>query len=86
LLTQGGAEVLGWYVTAEVPNNFPRLPVRQGEHLLVVLLMFPTLAAAEACEDSGLWACGVQPGLERWLAGAPQRLRLVATARSALHG
>lgn len=85
-LTEGGAEVLGWYVTAEVPNNFPRLPVRHGEHMLVVLLMFPTFAAAEACEGSGLWAGGVQPGLEPWLAGAPQRLRLVATARSALHG
>ena len=85
-LVRGGAEMLGWYVTEDAPNNFPRLPVRQGEHLLVGFAMFRTLAAFEAFVGSGLWALEVQPTLERWLGGATKNLRLIATARSAIHG
>lgn len=85
VLRQAGADVLGWYVSEEAPNNFPRLPVRQGEPVLVVFAMYPTAAAFEAFAGSGRWACDLQPALEPWLAGAPQGLRLVATARSAIH-
>lgn len=85
-LMQAGADVLGWYVTETAPNTFPRLPVRQGEHVLVGFAMFQTLAAFEAFASSGRWAREVQATLQPWLASAPQRLRLVASARSAMHG
>jgi hypothetical protein len=86
VLRGGGADVLGWYVTEDAPNNFPRLPVRQGEHLLVGFAMFRNPAAHEAFVSAGDWARDVQPALEQWLAGATKGLRLVATARSAVHG
>lgn len=86
LLIRGGADALGWYVTESAPNNFPRLPVRQGEHVLVGCAMFRTVAALEAFASSGVWARDVQPALEQWLAGTTKSLRLVATARSASHG
>jgi hypothetical protein len=85
-LMRGGADVLGWYVTEGAPNNFPRLPVREREPVLVGFAMFGTRAAFEAFSRSGHWAREVQPALEPWLAGRSKRLRLVATARSALHG
>jgi NIPSNAP len=86
VLIRGGADVLGWYVTEDAPNNFPRLPVRQGEHVLVGFAMFETPAAFEAFVGSGRWACDVQPALEPWVADTTKSLRLVATARSAIHG
>ena len=85
-LTQGGAEVLGWYVSESAPNNFPRLPVRQGEQVLVGFAMFATPTAFEAFCRSGVWAREVQPALEPWLTGPPKSLRLAATARSLIHG
>lgn len=85
-LLRGGAEVLGWYVTENAPNNFPRLPVRQGEHVLVGFAMFAAPAAFETFARSGLWAREVQPALEPWLMGPTQNMRLVATARSMIHG
>lgn len=86
VLMLGGAEVLGWYVTEPAQNGFPRLPVRQGEHVLVGLAMFDSLAAFDAFVSGGRWASEVQAALEPWLAGKTRSLRLVATARSALHG
>ena len=86
VLMRGGADVIGWYVTEQAPNNFPRLPVREGEHMLVGFAMFETLAAFDAFVASGRWASEVQAALGPWLAGEARRLRLVATARSAVHG
>ena len=34
-LARAGAAMLGWYVTESAPNNYPRLPVREGEAVLV---------------------------------------------------
>lgn len=85
VLRQGGADVLGWYVTEDAPNNFPRLPVRQGEHLLVVFALFATSSDCEAFVASRRWENQVQPALDAWLGHTTQRLRLVATARSAIH-
>lgn len=85
LLARTGARVLGWYVTEPAANNFPRLPVREGEHVLVSLAMFDSLAAFDSFVRSGLWAREAQPQLEPWLAHATQSLRLAPTARSAIH-
>src|SRR5579859_3457006 len=35
VLREAGACDVAWYVTEDAPNNFPRLPVRTGEHVLV---------------------------------------------------
>lgn len=79
-LQRAGAEVLGWYVSEEAPNDFPRLPVHTGRPVLVGVVRVDDPAA-----DGDVWR-GVQAGLQRWLARAPEIHRLVPTARSALHG
>lgn len=84
-LQAGGADVLGWYVTETTRNDFPRLPVRQDEPVLVGLAMFTQVAAFDDFVRGDAWARELLPGLARWLKGPPQDHRLVATARSALH-
>ncbi|MCV0438055.1 MAG: NIPSNAP family protein [Hydrogenophaga sp.] len=86
VLRQGGARRIAWYVTASTPNNFPRLPVREGEPVLVGLALFDDLAAFDAFGRGGTWARDAQPALAPWLAGPAESHRLVPTARSALHG
>lgn len=85
LLARAGARGLGWYVTEPAVNNFPRLPVREGEAVLVGLAMFDGLAAFDGFVRSGVWAREAQPQLARWLAHSAESHRLVPTARSALH-
>ena len=82
---RGGARRLGWYVTEPGANTFPRLPVREGEQVLVGLALFDDLATFEAFARSGAWTRDAQPALTPWLANASESHRLVPTARSALH-
>ena len=84
-LRTAGARVLGWYVTEPAANNFPRLPVREGEHALLRLAMFDDAAAVDEFAASGMWQRDIAPELSGWLAGPSQSLRLMPTARSALH-
>ena len=84
-LQRSGARQVAWYCTETSPNTFARLPVREGEPVLVALALFGSAAAAQAFTDSGAWVRGVAPDLAPWLAGAPDTLRLQPTARSALH-
>ena len=76
-LRAAGARQLAWYVTEAAPNNFPRLPVREGEQVLVSLALFDDASAAPSRD----FAAALQP----WLAQPTQILRLAPTARSALH-
>lgn len=76
-LRAAGARQLAWYVTEATPNNFPRLPLRTGEHVLVSLALFDDAGAALSRD----FAAALQP----WLARPTQALRLAPTARSALH-
>ncbi len=84
-LQRGGARQVAWYSTEASPNTFPRLPVRAGEHVLLGLALFGDAAALQSFANSGAWAREVAPGLEPWLARAPETHRLQPTARSALH-
>ncbi len=84
-LQHGGAEVLAWYASESAPNNFPRLPVREGEPFLVVFALFPNPQAHDAFERSGAWQRALREGPSAGLAGLPRHLRLAPTARSALH-
>lgn len=84
-LEQGGGAVLGWYVTHEVANNFPQLPVREDVTVLVAAAMFDSMDAHERFVTSASWTGQVLPALAARLAAPMHHLRLVATARSALH-
>jgi len=77
-LADAGALEQAWFVTDATPNNFPALPVREGESVLVCVAIFADLAALDA------WA-GFGPALAPWLARPTQQLRLLPTPRSALH-
>lgn len=85
LLVAAGASASGWYVTESSPNNFPRLPVREGEEVLVGLALFKDLAAFESLDRSAVWKKYITPTLAQWLSGAAESHRLTPTARSAIH-
>ena len=72
-LRKTGAGSIATLVTDTSPNDFPRLPLREGEHVLVWFAAFADAATADAAQ-------GLIP--EQSI----QRLRLEPTARSNLHG
>lgn len=82
-----GAPAIAWFVTEDAENNYPRLPVRTGENVLVWLSSYPDEAAerniAARLEASKGW----NTVLDSFAAGftrAPERLRLSPTPRSRL--
>lgn len=70
------------FVTEASPNTFPRLPVREGESVLVWFAVLTDQASA----DAALTAARVDPALAALFAAALQILRLRPTARSRVHG
>ncbi|MFN9471601.1 NIPSNAP family protein [Acidovorax sp.] len=84
-LRAGGARHTAWYASDASPNTFPRLPVREGEHVLLGLALFDGTNALDAFAQSGAWQREVAQGLAPWLSRAPEAHRLQPTARSALH-
>jgi hypothetical protein len=84
-----GAEgaLLACLVSDAAPNNFPRLPVREGEPVIAWFTRFAD-AAAQARHAALVAASGCleAPGWRKRLAGPPSTSRLVATDRSALRG
>ncbi|MEW2585230.1 NIPSNAP family protein [Streptomyces virginiae] len=86
LLSATGAAPLVAFATETAPNTFPRLPVRTGENVAVVLTSHPdesahhrhlvALRAHPAAREE------VLPGLERAQTAAPRSLRLAPTGRS----
>ena len=85
-LAAGGARRTAWYVTEPAPNDFPRLPVREGEPVLVGFALFDDEAAYMRFLRGGAWQRDAAPALAPYLAGAPEALRLAPTARSAIRG
>ena len=73
VLRDAGAASVAVLVTDGSPNTFPRLPVREGEPVLVWFAAFADPAAADLTR-------------EIFPEQAIQRLRLEPTARSRLHG
>lgn len=84
-LTDVGAVVLAYFVTESSANNFPGLPVREGEHVFTWFAGFPNSTTNEP-SIPGRGELGVSipaaPGMQRSM----QVLRLLPTARSALTG
>ena len=84
-----GAQSLAEYVTSAEPNNFPRLPVRAGEHIYVWIAQFtdPTAYAAyEARLKSDKQWNKSWPAAREMLVRDPEVLRLSPTSRSRLRG
>lgn len=84
-LQRGGARHAAWYCTEDSPNSFPRLPVREAEHVLLVLALFDDVPALQAFTSAGAWAREMASHLAPWLARPAEIHRLQPTARSALH-
>ena len=78
-----GAQWVTALVTDATPNTFPRLPVREGERVVVWLSGFADTVtqqrhAAEIAASAAWAECSAQ------VAAAPQTLRLAPTRRSAI--
>jgi hypothetical protein len=76
-----GTRVLGSFETETAVNDYPRLPVREGENVFV---WFASGASAGDRDPASLGA--VMPELARRLEAPPEILRLSPTARSLLRG
>ncbi|HYJ69699.1 MAG TPA: NIPSNAP family protein [Nocardioidaceae bacterium] len=74
--------------SADAPNTFPALPVREGEPVLVWLVRFDDETShgsyLERLQESRRWQTEVEPRLRGRLRAEPQRLRLAPTSRSRL--
>jgi len=85
---EAGARPLARLETEPAENTFPRLPVREGEHVFVSFAAFADDAALREYETelaaSPRWSRQVLPELLGRLRTAPEVLRLVPTARSQL--
>jgi len=90
VVTDTGASILAYFVTEESANNYPGLPVREGEHVFVWFMGFKDQAAYERhaanLARSRRWRGGVSDELSRRLKGAPEVLKLAPTPRSHLRG
>jgi hypothetical protein len=89
VVAASGAAILGEYATSARPNNFRRLPVREGEKAFV---WFARFKSASDCEqhrtslgNTRSWR-RVASQLEAQLARPTETLRLVPTSRSRLPG
>ena len=86
--TAAGATLLGQFVTEPSANTFPRLPVREGEHVFVWLASFADDAAYAAhrarLSSDRRWTEAVAPALRSWLAKPAEVLELSPTPRSRL--
>jgi NIPSNAP protein len=87
-LNAAGIQVLASFVTETSSNNFPRLPVRDADHVFVWFARCADqMAYAEreaALVRSAEWS-GVADAVRRKLKSLPEVLRLQPTPRSQLH-
>ncbi|MEO8803482.1 MAG: NIPSNAP family protein [Rudaea sp.] len=90
LLDGAGLSVLLSLETEPSVNNFPRLPIREGENVFVWIAAFAReedyRAGYARLSQLPQWRDTLAPSLRRRLKATPQVLRLKPTPRSALHG
>jgi len=90
LLAENGASITARFVTESSANNFPALPVREGENVFVWFSLFPDPAAYDRhlanLAGSPRWNGEISKALARRLKRTPEVLRLSPTARSEIHG
>jgi NIPSNAP len=89
VLMDAGLSVLACLITESSPNNFPTLPVREGEKVFVWFSLFQDQTEFEyfygAFERSRRWRSEISHELLHRLNGSPQVLKLSPTARSLIH-
>jgi len=84
-----GAHAIASYVTEQSANNYPRLPIRENENVLV---RFAAFASIEAYDTHRARLAATPQGqahakrLRTKLKSDPQILKLTPTARSLTHG
>ncbi len=88
ILTRTGASILACFITENSANNFPALPVREGENVFVCFMRFQDREAYERylgeLSRSQEWNGKISNELTRRLKTAPEVLKLSPTARSRL--
>lgn len=88
LLREAGGELLATYVTDPSENTFPRLPVREGERVLVWFARFNDEAAhrrhIDTLANDPRWRAALADVLLGDLKQPPSMLRLSPTPRSEL--
>lgn len=75
------ATEVAWYVTNSAENTFPKLPVREGEHVLVAFARLPGPQALERLQHHDLWADRLKT-MERWCIKPTQNISMEPTSRS----
>jgi NIPSNAP len=87
-LEQDGAQTVAQYITSDQSNNFPKLPIRIGEHIFAWIARFHSADAFEAyrarVEKDRQWQQTIWPSLRQQLFREPEVLRLSPTSRSRL--
>jgi NIPSNAP len=88
VLVDAGARLIGLFATEHSANNFPRLPLREGENVFISFAGFRHLDAyhdhMSALGRNSQWRGEIYPALLRRLQARPQILRLAPTSRSQL--
>ena len=88
ILTQAGASILARFVTENSANNFPKLPVREGENVFVLFMRFQDREAYDRylgkLSRSHEWNGKISNELTGRLKKVPEVLKLSPTARSRL--
>lgn len=89
VLADAGATILAYFVTEKSLNNFPALPVREGEHVFVWFSLFQDDVAyaqySTALTRSQKWGNEISEVITPRLKGSPEVHRLMPTSRSLLH-
>jgi len=87
-LEQEGARTVAQYVTSNKTNNFPRLPIRSGEHIFVWFAQFDSSETFETYRarlaKDHEWQQRVWSIVRQDLTREPEVLRLAPTSRSRL--
>jgi hypothetical protein len=88
IMATTGAPPLARYQTEYGRNDFPKLPIREGEHVFMWITSFASTEGYEAHRSmlghSTAWKESVEPELVQHFKSPPQVLRLAPTARSLL--
>jgi hypothetical protein len=86
LVTAAGGSIIASFVTENSPNNFPPLPLREGENVYVSFCAYSNLSAYhDALASLGRnesWRRETWPALLQRTRARPHVLRLVPTSRS----
>jgi quinol monooxygenase YgiN len=87
-LENGGLKLLGAYLPADEPNNFPALPIREEKKLLVWFVHGESrdelAKSVTKVMQTTHWRINVAPSLRQFEERSPQLLWLDPTSRSAL--